>query len=146
MRFAGTRIADFAQTPGVESFMDSQRPDMGEISMAGDNLRANENVKATDLMGQTTAKGISSAGEVEASGILAEAGAAYAQAQGNAAIMEGIGGIASSAIGAIPKMGGGGGGGGDIGSGVGNTSWGDLSSPSYLQLSQKVPASFSFIN
>lgn len=143
MRFAGTRIADFAQTPGVESFMDPRRPDMGEISMAGDNLRANENVKATDLMGQTTAKGISSAGEVEASGILAEAGAAAAQAEGNAAVMQGIGGIASSAIGAIPKMGGGGGG---IGSGVGNTSWGDLSSPSYLQLSQKVPASFSFIN
>lgn len=106
MRFAGTRIADYAQTPGVESFMDPRRPNMGEISMAGDNLRANENVKATDLMGKTTAKGISAAGEVEASAILAEAGAAAAQAEGNAAIMKSIGGIASSAIGAIPTGGG----------------------------------------
>ena len=108
MRFAGTRIANYAKTPGVESFMDPRRPDMGEISMAGDNLRANESVKATDLMGKTTAKGIMAAGEVEASEILAEAGAAAAAAQGNAAIMEGIGGIGSSLIGAIPKMGGGG--------------------------------------
>ena len=60
-------------------------------------------------MGQTASTGISAAGAVEASSITGAAQQALAEAQGNAAVMSGIGNIASSAIGAF---GGGGGGGG----------------------------------
>ena len=62
---------------------------------------------ATQLEGEVGASGITAAGQVEAAGILADAQASVANAQGQASIMSGIGGIASSAIGAF---GGGGGG------------------------------------
>ena len=98
MRFAGSRI---------EGFMGSDnRPDFGNINETGLAIRNKESTTATDLMGQTAATGIKAAGDVEASKIVGAAQASAAQAQGQAAIMEGIGGIASSAIGAF---GGGGG-------------------------------------
>ena len=108
MRFAGTAVSNFAKTPGMESFLDPMRPRADEQAMMGDNIRAKESTVGTELMGKTAAKGISSAGEVEAAGILGDAQAALAQAQGNAAIMEGIGQIGSSLIGGIPTGGGGG--------------------------------------
>ena len=99
MRFAGSRI---------EGFMGSEnRPDFGNINQTGLAIRNKESTTATDLMGQTAATGIKAAGDVEASKITGAAQTALANAQGQAAIMEGIGGIASSAIGAF---GGGGGG------------------------------------
>ena len=101
MRFAGTRM---------ESFMGGEnRPDFGNINETGLAIRNKESTAYTDLMGKTAATGIAEAGKVEAAGIVGQAQAGVAQAQGQAAIMEGIGGIASSAIGAIPTGGGGGG-------------------------------------
>ena len=122
MRFAGTAVSNFAKTPGVESYLDPMRPNAGEQAMVGDNIRAKESTAGTELMGRTAAKGITAAGEVEAAGILSEAQAAVANAQGNAAIMEGLGGIGSSLIGAIPTGGGGGGGAFNIGKTAGNFS------------------------
>ena len=98
MRFAGTRMEGFLG--------DSNRPDFGNINETGLAIRNKESTTYTDLMGQTAATGIAEAGKVEAAGIVGQAQASAAQAQGQAAIMEGIGGIASSAIGAF---GGGGG-------------------------------------
>ena len=110
MRFAGSRI---------EGFMGSDnRPDFGNINETGLAIRNKESTTATDLMGQTAATGIKAAGDVEASKIVGAAQASAAQAQGQASIMKGIGGIASSAIGAIPT-----GGGSSIGQ-----SWGSLDS------------------
>ena len=98
MRFAGTRM---------ESFMgDENRPDFGNIGESALAMSNKESTTATDLMGKTASVGIKAAGDVEAAGIVGQAQAGVAQAQGQAAIMEGIGGIASSAIGAIPTGGG----------------------------------------
>ena len=69
MRFAGTATSSYAGTPRIESFMDSFGPDMGEIAMAGDNIRSKESQFGTKLKGDTTARGISAAGKVEASEI-----------------------------------------------------------------------------
>ncbi len=115
MRFAGTRMEGFLG--------DSNRPDFGNINETGLAIRNKESTTYTDLMGQTAATGIAEAGKVEASKIVGAAQASAAQAQGQAAVMEGIGGIASSAIGAF---GGGGGGGAGGGGGLGSFS---LSSP-----------------
>ncbi len=115
MRFAGTAISSFAGSPGMESFLDPNRPDAGEIAMTGDNIRAKESTVGTELQGRTVAKGISAAGEVEAAKINAQGQQALASAQGNASMMRGIGGIASSLVGAIPT---GGGGAGSIGTGA----------------------------
>ena len=93
MRFAGTRM---------ESFLgDDNRPDFGNITESALAYRNKEDTAYTDLMGQTAATGIAEAGKVEAAGIVGAAQASAAQAQGQASIMEGIGGIASSAIGAF---------------------------------------------
>lgn len=93
MRFAGTRM---------ESFLgDENRPDFGNITESALAYRNKEDTTYTDLMGKTAATGIAEAGKVEAAGIVGAAQAGVAQAQGQAAIMEGIGGIASSAIGAF---------------------------------------------
>ena len=107
MRFAGTAISNYANTPGMESFLDPMRPRADEQVMMSDNIRRQEATAGTELMGRTASKGISAAGEVEAAEILGDAGAAYAQAQGNASIMSGIGKIGGSLIGAIPTGGGG---------------------------------------
>ena len=92
MRFAGTRM---------ESFMGGDRPEYGALAQKGLANRTEESTAATDLMGKTAATGIAEAGKVEAAKITGMAAASLAQAQGQAAIMEGIGGIASSAIGAF---------------------------------------------
>ena len=112
MRFAGTRMEGFLG--------DKNRPDFGNINETGLAIRNKESTTYTDLMGKTAATGIAEAGKVEAAGIVGAAQASAAQAQGQAAIMEGIGGIASSAIGAF---GGGGGGGSASMSGGGSFNW-----------------------
>ena len=105
MRFAGTAISSFAGTPGMESFLDPNRPDSGEMAMMGDNIRAKESTVGTELQGKIGAQGIRAAGEVEAAGIVAQGQQAAASAQGNASMMRSIGGIGSSLIGAIPTGG-----------------------------------------
>jgi hypothetical protein len=99
MRFAGTRM---------EGFLNNDAPKFGELTQKSYANRIAEETAGTELMGKTAATGISEAGKVEAAGIVGAANASLASAQGNAAMMEGIGGIASSAMGAF----GGGGGGG----------------------------------
>lgn len=98
MRFAGTRM---------EGFLNNDAPKFGEMTQKSYANRIAESTAGTELMGKTAATGIAEAGKVEAAGIVGAAQANLAQAQGNAAMMEGIGGIASSAIGAFGSMGGG---------------------------------------
>ena len=111
MRFAGSRM---------EGFMNNDGPDYGAMA-ANQDTRNTEFVTASnDAQAKVGATGINTAGAVEAAGILGAAQAGLAGAQGQASIMEGIGGIASSALGAF-----GGGGTGvtkavdDLSSGVG---------------------------
>ncbi len=99
MRFAGMRM---------ENFMDPNRPDMGGVAMNQDTRNSQFTQASNEAQAYVGATGVKTAGEVEAAGIIADAQAGVAQAQGQASIMEGIGGIASSALGAF----GGGGGGG----------------------------------
>ena len=101
MRFAGSAITSYAGTPGMESFLDPNRPDSGEIAMMGDKIRASEGIAGTKLQGQTQAKGISAAGAVEAAKINAQGQQALANAQGNAAMMGAIGDIGGSIVGAF---------------------------------------------
>lgn len=97
MRFAGSRIEGFLG--------DKNRPDFGNMTESALAMRNKEDTTATDLMGQTASVGIKAAGDVQAQNIVSEAQAGVAQAQGQASMMEGIGSIASSAIGAIPTGG-----------------------------------------
>ena len=113
MRFAGMRM---------ENFMDPNRPDMGGVAMNQDTRNSQFTQASNEAQAYVGATGVKTAGEVEAAGIIADAQAGVAQAQGQASIMEGIGGIASSALGAF-----GGGGGSAIGGGVGQN-WGSLDS------------------
>lgn len=92
MRFAGTRM---------EGFMDTKGPKFGDMAIQDLSNRNRESTTATDLMGKTAATGIQAAGAVEAAGIVGGAQAGLANAQGQAAIMSGIGQIAGSAIGAF---------------------------------------------
>ena len=107
MRFAGTRM---------EGFLNKDRPEYGDLAQKGSTLLSKESSAATDLMGKTASTGIAAAGAVEASEITGAAQQALAEAQGNASIMSGIGGIASSAIGAF-------GGGGGVGTSFSSPTW-----------------------
>ena len=98
MRFAGSApVTDFL----------SKSVDMGSVAQKAAESRSQLKNAGTQLQGQVGAAGISAAGEVESAKILGEAGAALAQAQGDAAIMSGIGKIGGAAIGQIPTGGGG---------------------------------------
>jgi hypothetical protein len=97
MRFAGSApITDFLQ----------QSMDHGAVAQNAAKTRSAVNKAGTQLQGETTARGITAAGEVEAASIVGAAQSSLANAQGQAAVMEGIGGIASSAIGAFGSRGG----------------------------------------
>ena len=118
MRFAGMRM---------ENYMDPNRPDMGGLASAGDTRQTQEINAQNEAEAYVGSTGIKTQGAVEAAGIIADAKAGLAQAQGNAAMMEGIGGIASSALGAFKPSVGSSGGGSSIGmawdsSGVDTTS------------------------
>ena len=102
MRFAGTRM---------EGFLGDDRPDYGALSQKALANRTAESTAGTELMGKTAATGIAEAGRVEAANITGAAQTSLANAQGNAAIMSGIGDIAGSFIGAGIKSGSFGGGG-----------------------------------
>ena len=101
MRFAGMRM---------ENYMDPNRPDMDGIVMAGDTRQSNLINKQNEAEAYVGATGIKTQGDVEAAGIIADAKAGLAQAQGQADMMSSLGGIASSALGAFGSIGGGGGG------------------------------------
>ena len=105
MRFAGMRM---------ENYMDPNRPDMDGLVMAGDTRQTNLVNKQNEAEAFVGATGVKTQGDVEAAGIIADAKAGLAQAQGNAAMMEGIGSIASSALGAY-------GSGGGVGSSLGSS-------------------------
>ena len=60
MRFAGTRM---------EGFLNSDRPDYGNMARNALEIRNKESTTATDLMGKTAATGIAEAGRVEAANI-----------------------------------------------------------------------------
>ena len=97
MRFAGTRM---------EGFLGDDRPEYGSLAQKAVANRTAESTAGTELMGKTAATGIVEAGKVEAADITGAAQVALANAQGQAAIMSGIGDIAGSFIGAIPTGGG----------------------------------------
>ena len=128
MRFAGARM---------EGYLNDEGPKFDEMGITDLQNRNNESVAATSLMGKTAATGIKAAGDVEAAGIVGAARAGLANAQGNAAIMKGIGSIASSAIGAIPT----GGGGGSVGTGSAfgevGTSGSDMSAFGYTPAQER---------
>lgn len=120
-------VGRFAGAPQIQGFLNKNRVDYGSFNSSMDNFRAGQEQSGLKMMGDTTAAGIDAAGMVEEAGILADAQAGLAQAQGNASAMGAIGGIAESAIGAFGGSGGGGssytpsGGWGNFGSGL---SWG----------------------
>ena len=96
MRFAGSApITDFLQ----------QSMDHGAVAQNAAITRSAVNKAGTQFQGETTAAGIIGAGEVEAASIVGAAQASVANAEGQAAVMKGIGGIASSAIGAFGNSG-----------------------------------------
>lgn len=107
MRFAGSAISDF-MPGGIDS--DAMVMNSGERT-------SKQNQASLMAESDVASKGIMAQGEVEAAGIIADAKAGLANAQGNAAIMDGIGGIISSGIGAIGK---GGSSGSSVGSSVGS--------------------------
>ena len=81
--------------------MDDDRPDYGQMAINNDNRETEFVNKSNEAEAYVGATGIKTAGDVEAAGIIADAKAGVAQAQGNAAMMKGIGSIASSALGAF---------------------------------------------
>ena len=99
MRFAGSRI---------EGFLGDDRPDFGQMSINKDTRDSKYVAASNEAEAYVGATGIKTAGEVEAAGIIGDAQAGLAQAQGQAAMMKGIGSIASSALGAFGSAGGGG--------------------------------------
>ena len=114
-------VSRFAGAPQIQGFLNKNKTDFGSFSSSMDNMRSGMDQAGIGLAGKTAATGISAAGEVEAAGIMADAQAGVAEAQGNAAMMEGIGGIASSAIGAF-------GGGGGSSSYTPSGGWGNFGS------------------
>ena len=96
MRFAGSApVTDFL----------AKSMDHGATAQAAAKTRSAVNQAGVQAQGQTTAAGIQGAGQVEAASIVGAAQSSLAGAQGQAAIMKGIGGIASSAIGAFGSAG-----------------------------------------
>ena len=127
MRFAGQRVSDFTGgVAGVEDYM-ADSPDYGESAQAASNIARKKLTNSIDQQSQTLNTGILSSADVEAAGIVGAAQSAYANAQGQASIMSGIGQIGGSIIGGLPVGGGGGGGigGSGIGSGITGTVGGD---------------------
>ena len=92
MRFAGSRM---------ENFMNTDGPDYGQMGINNDKRNTDFFNASNDAQARVGATGIGEAGKVEAAGIIADAQAGLAQAQGNAAMMQGLGDIATGAIGAF---------------------------------------------
>lgn len=133
----------FAGTPSIAQYMKGG-PDLGAAAQNAAKTRSAIRNAATDLEGQVGAAGVTAAGQVEAASIVGAAQTSLANAQGNAAMMEGIGGIASSAIGAFGG-GGGGGGGYSLGSPITFKSPAVANPNTWSQMSSAVSSSpFSF--
>ena len=89
MRFAGSApITDFL----------NKSVDMGSVAQKAAENRSALQQAGTQLQGELAAAGINAQGKVEAAGIVGAAQSSLATAQGNAAVMSGIGKIAGSAI------------------------------------------------
>ena len=92
MRFAGSApITDFL----------AKSMDHGATAQAAAKTRSAVNQAGVQTEGQTTAAGIQGAGQVEAASIVGAAESSLANAQGQAAIMNGIGQIGGSIVGAF---------------------------------------------
>ena len=122
MRFAGQRVSDYSGgATGVENFM-GDSPDYGKTVQASSNIDRKKLTNTIDQQSKMTNTGIMSSADAEAAKITGAAQASYADAQGQASIMQGIGQIGGSIIGGINVGGGGGGiGGSGIGSGITGT-------------------------
>ena len=121
MRFAGQRVSDYSGgATGVENFM-GDSPDYGKTVQASSNIDRTKKVNTIGQQSKTTNTGIISSADAEAAKITGAAATSLANAQGNAAVMQGIGQIGGSIIGGINIGGGGGIGGSGIGSGITGT-------------------------
>lgn len=128
MRFAGQRVSDFTGgTTGVESFMQDS-PDYAKNAQAASNINREESVNSIGQQSQLANAGISSAAEVEATKITGAAQSAYAEAQGQASMMTGLGKIGGSLIGGI-----------NVGGGIGNM---DISTPTWQNATKEANSFF----
>ena len=107
MRFAGQRVSDYSGgATGVENFM-GDSPDYGKTVQASSNIDREKLTNSIDQQSKMTNTGIMSSADAEAAKITGAAQASYADAQGQASIMSGIGQIGGSIIGGINVGGGG---------------------------------------
>jgi len=125
--FAGDRI---------EQFLNKNKPDYGALGSAVESYNSAERVVDTDLAAKIEAAQMTADAQVKAAKLTGQGYKAQAGADVFGSAMGALGKIGSAGIGAIPT--------GSSGSGIG-TDYGNLSSPSYLQMSQQVPKSFSYI-
>ena len=100
-RFAGSNLNKFFGSV----------PKFGEVGNAAHQIRSKEKALGFQQGGEMVGSGLQSFGSTYGNAMIAEAEGQLADAQGNAAMMEGIGGIAKSVMGGI---------GGAIGSGAGS--------------------------
>lgn len=98
-RFAGDDIANY---------LDKNRPNFGKVAMAADNMRTEEEGALTDMQAQVQSKGINNLGDIEATGIVADAEAAAAQSAANSQGMQSIVGGLTKGLGGMSFGGGGG--------------------------------------
>lgn len=99
MRFAGTQLGDYFDTP-----------DFTGIGTTMMNSATMERNAATKGEGMVSMAGINSTAKIKSAGFQADAIKAQGQAQGQAAMASGIGSMVSGLAGGIGSMGGGGGG------------------------------------
>ena len=101
MRFAGQRVSNFTGgVAGVEDYM-ADSPDYGQNAQAASNINRAKTVNSIGQQSKLTNTGIMSAADAEAASIVGAAESSYANAQGQASIMSGIGQIGGSIIGGI---------------------------------------------
>ena len=95
MRYAGSRLEDFL----------SQGTDFGQVAQEAGAIRNRDAVDGIRRQGEAVGRGIGAAGDIARTEYEAQAGVVGAQSQANADIMSTIGGVVSSGISAIPKLG-----------------------------------------
>lgn len=96
-RFAGTALTDYFNTPNFTQ--------VGKVGMEGQTLQRNTATKAEGLV---HGAGINSMAQVASAGFKADAIEAQGQAQGQSAMWEGVGSMASGIAGGFGSMGSGG--------------------------------------
>ena len=100
MRYAGTQLADYFDTPDFTG--------LGKTMMQGNSLQRNSATKAEGMVGMA---GIGATAQIKGAGFQADAIEAQGAAQGQASMASGIGSMVSGLAGGISSLGGGGGGG-----------------------------------